>query len=1038
MTIYRNPEEDFNERDEMYPSVDQRLNNQAELLVNHGARIEALGNQISELGGMLQQMLNNQNSAQVREQERLTHSQNQDIQPIHDIPVVMNGRDVTRIKLPVPEKYSGPKDSTPINTWVSVVNNYLYHYNYHNCEAGVNVVVALLKGTAATWYLHQVQVMKKTFSNPQLLLEALATWANPQYNVRHYRDKLAKLTETGDAQEYVTKFQNLCLLITDLSDAEALDKFIRGTKASTRIEIMKMANTGLTLETAISTCLLLGGIKTSYNNNNNNNHSGGAPMDLDAVNDDGRRLPLTSKQKTYLANNNGCFYCRKPNVNHRSNNCPNKKQKQSEQQHQELEVEVVESDYYSTDSERYSVEANIDNQDDFPVLTSNKKPLKNHPTKIKSVVTHPQSCSPTQSSPNPRPILLEVVDNPDNRASSNNNSKKFGKKNWVGRGISDRDDWQLNPRIAQEIFSKWGQPTVDLFASQKNRQAEFYYRKPSELPMGQGCLGENSLGVPWDYQELVYANPPWQLIDKVVDKAKRDHVKRLIVISPITNKSLRAMSIEKPIRLAHTRDLYLPPDRQGTDRGGVGLPHWKESWAFLISGDNAPVEKTCQTESRFLFNTTVNDNNCLSLLDTGCTSIVASEDFIRRNNICTYPVPSQQFRFGNKTTGTSNRGATLELRKDNYQRRIKCFIADIKQDLILGTPWFETITVTHMDWSSREIHFINKAGGGKHKWDSFDSKPKKLKQVLYSSPDELLRNTSWVAVVDIRELEGNQQLELLQTTAVSTDKSSNNSTPLASSNPEHTPIVGMYDYKKVKKKTRGSKKMMMKQAELDLILNKYQKVFSEPTEPPPDRIDNHKIDLISDSKIPPWRPIPALNLNELNALKEFIQTNLDRGYITHSRSPFGACVIFAKKKDGGLRVCIDYRGLNNITIKDRTPLPNIKEMQDRLQGASVFTKVDLREGFHNILVRNEDSYKTSFRTRYMHFEFKVVPFGLCNAPATFMRMMNRLFGQLYDTCIIAYVDDILIYSMNAEEHKVHLEQVMQILQDNNLFLKLSE
>ena len=100
-----------------------------------------------------------------------------------------------------------------------------------------------------------------------------------------------------------------------------------------------------------------------------------------------------------------------------------------------------------------------------------------------------------------------------------------------------------------------------------------------------------------------------------------------------------------------------------------------------------------------------------------------------------------------------------------------------------------------------------------------------------------------------RELEGNQQLELLQTTAVSTDESSINSTPLASSNPDHTPIVGMYDYKKVKKKTRGSKKMMMKQAELDLILNKYQKVFSEPTELPPNRIDNHKIDLISDSKI---------------------------------------------------------------------------------------------------------------------------------------------------------------------------------------------
>ena len=119
-------------------------------------------------------------------------------------------------------------------------------------------------------------------------------------------------------------------------------------------------------------------------------------------------------------------------------------------------------------------------------------------------------------------------------------------------------------------------------------------------------------------------------------------------------------------------------------------------------------------------------------------------------------------------------------------------------------------------------------------------------------------------------------------------------------------------------------------------------------------------------------------------------------------------MLFAKKKDGSLRLCIDYRGLNNVTIKDRTPLPNISEMRDRLRDAKVFSKIDLRDGFYNILVAPEDRHKTAFRTRYGHFQFNVVPFGLCNSPATFMACMNRIFGPLYDYCVIAYVDDILI------------------------------
>ena len=181
-----------------------------------------------------------------------------------------------------------------------------------------------------------------------------------------------------------------------------------------------------------------------------------------------------------------------------------------------------------------------------------------------------------------------------------------------------------------------------------------------------------------------------------------------------------------------------------------------------------------------------------------------------------------------------------------------------------------------------------------------------------------------------------------------------------------------------------------------------------------------------------------LSQHELEALKEYITDLLNKGWIEHSKSPFGANILFAKKKDGTLRVVIDYRGLNNITIKDRTPLPNIKEMQERLRGSTVFTKLDLRDGFNNILVKPEDQFKTAFRTRYGHFQYRVLPFGLCNAPATFMRMMNRIFGDLYDQCIIAYVDDILIYSSSLDQHLKDLQLVFQRLADHKLYLKRSK
>jgi hypothetical protein len=222
------------------------------------------------------------------------------------------------------------------------------------------------------------------------------------------------------------------------------------------------------------------------------------------------------------------------------------------------------------------------------------------------------------------------------------------------------------------------------------------------------------------------------------------------------------------------------------------------------------------------------------------------------------------------------------------------------------------------------------------------------------------------------------------------------------------------------------------------VVQEYPNVFPEDL---PGMPSDHDIEFIIELLIgtPPISKRPyRMPVNELVELKKQITKLQSKGFIHPSSSPWGAPVLFVEKKDGTKQMCVDYRSLNKVTSKNKYPLPRIEDLFDLMKGGSVFSKIDLRSRYHQLKIWESDIPKTAFRTRYGLYEYTMMSFGLTNAPAYFMYLMNKVFMEYLDKFVVVFIDDILIFSKMEEEHEKHLRMVLEKLRSNQLYAKFSK
>lgn len=391
----------------------------------------------------------------------------------------------------------------------------------------------------------------------------------------------------------------------------------------------------------------------------------------------------------------------------------------------------------------------------------------------------------------------------------------------------------------------------------------------------------------------------------------------------------------------------------------------------------------------FVFGGTCDGRPAEILKDDGCTTNVMSSRYFEKFR-CAFKKSDLKKTITVKHSSCSSteesailvESATIRIGKHTYTSR--WIVANVRHDIILGIPWHSDVNPT-VDYERRSVEIDGRILGESR------------------VPGERVTVTN----ISIKEFKRIRKRE-------------------------HSVVYGVREIHTLLHREQDDRR-------LSELLSKFGGVFQSelPAGLPPERSVDHEIVIDPEAKIP-FRGLYRLSPEELRATKEYIVDLLKRKVIRPSKSPFGAPLFFVKSSNKPLRGVVDYRGLNRITKRNNTPIPRADEMYDRLGGSKLFSKLDLKTGFHQIRIRPEDIEKTAFNTKYGQFEYLVMPMGLCNAPATFVSLMNEVLSDYIDRFCVVYMDDILIFSRDEDEHYEHIEKVLSRLQEHKLYVSPSK
>uniref|UniRef100_A0A2N9IM79 RNA-directed DNA polymerase n=1 Tax=Fagus sylvatica TaxID=28930 RepID=A0A2N9IM79_FAGSY len=450
-----------------------------------------------------------------------------------------------------------------------------------------------------------------------------------------------------------------------------------------------------------------------------------------------------------------------------------------------------------------------------------------------------------------------------------------------------------------------------------------------------------------------------------------------------------------------------------------------------------------QRENIFHTRCYVKDKVCSVIIDGGSCTNVASTIMVEKLGLpmAKHPRPYKLQWLNDSGEIRVNKQVLVAFRIGKYEDEVMCDVVPMQAGhLLLGRPWQFDRQVKHDGFTNKYSFVLNQ----------------RLITLVPLTPQQVYEDQVRLQKESDQKKESEQKKKSEnQRGAEKNEREKENQSSALERKSERTQKNFYAKVSEIKRAMFSNQPMIVllyKEAllntnELDLalpssivsLLQEYEDVFPEETPHglPPIRGIEHQIDFVPGATIPN-RPAYRSNPEETKELQRQVSELLEKGHVRESMSPCAVPVLLVPKKDGTWRMCVDCRAINNITVKYRHPIPRLDDMLDELHGSCIFSKIDLKSGYHQIRIKEGDEWKTAFKTKYGLYEWLVMPFGLTNAPSTFMRLMNHVLRTFIGRFVVVYFDDILIYSKNLDDHVVHVKSVLDVLRKERLFANLKK